>query len=264
MKLRFFTLKKKGKKMPKIFIESLPRNCTAKDLKDHFAKYIPHFKLRRSKNKGRKTKMHAILEISSEEDFKVIISKEHTFQGEKLKLKPFTDKKSKKEAKNKKENEEQVEYIKANKDEEELNHFQLETQSEIKEPKVEGLGIFCLGNHRDDFHGKKEQNGRENVEKDIPKSSGKNLHFNFQNFSLLPKKEFSLFSPPPNKNLALEFLESKRIKEPKERKLTNPDFEEKTTTIMIKILKKSKDIQVRNRHCYQNIQFNHSKRYLLI
>lgn len=89
--------------MPKIFIEKLPRNCTSKILREYFAELAPKFNVRRSKNKGKKTKMHAVIEIFSESVFEKILSMEHEINGKKLKLKPYSKSKPRKRNKKKKE-----------------------------------------------------------------------------------------------------------------------------------------------------------------
>lgn len=98
--------------MPKLFIESLPRNCTSRVLKNYFRQLTPSLRVRRSKNKGRKTKMWAIIDISSEEDFNRIVKMEHTILGEGLEVKPYIQK-SKTPGRGRREEEEVVYEVKS-------------------------------------------------------------------------------------------------------------------------------------------------------
>jgi hypothetical protein len=85
-----------GKKVYKIFIYSLPREFTCEVLTQHFLKYIKQFKVKRSKNKGRKTKIFAILEVYKKSDITVVFANEHFINGKKLNIKPYNKNKNKK------------------------------------------------------------------------------------------------------------------------------------------------------------------------
>jgi len=80
----------------KIFIYSLPRTCTSLILTEHFLKFLKYFNVKRSKNKGRKAKIFAILQVFSKSDVKIVFANEHIIDGTKLIIKPFIDKKKKK------------------------------------------------------------------------------------------------------------------------------------------------------------------------
>lgn len=88
-----------NQKMYKIFIYSLPRECTCQILTEHFLQYIKHFKVKRSKNKGRKAKIFAVLEVFKKSDITKIFAHEHYINGKKLIIKPFNKKKTKCEGK---------------------------------------------------------------------------------------------------------------------------------------------------------------------
>ena len=75
--------------MSKIFICPLPKSCTSQVLRDHFSQYDKDLKVRRSKNKGKKSKMFAIMELSSKPLFDLVMSLDHVVLDKKLKLKPF-------------------------------------------------------------------------------------------------------------------------------------------------------------------------------
>lgn len=85
--------------MPKIFIESLPKKCTADMLKKYFLQFVKEVNVKRSKNKGRRIKMYAIVEFASDEEYQKVVSMEHVVFGEKLMVKPFINFKWKKKKK---------------------------------------------------------------------------------------------------------------------------------------------------------------------
>lgn len=131
--------------MPKLFIESLPRNCTSKVLKNYFRKLTPSLRVRRSKNKGRKTKMWAIIDISSEEDFKRIVEMEHLILGQDLGVKPYVEK-AKNPGKRRNQGEDQVVYEAKSKASKIQNQATLavvgdaETKQSIERSDQEGRG----------------------------------------------------------------------------------------------------------------------------
>jgi len=75
--------------MFKIFIHSLPRKCTSHILKAYFSQFTDKLKVKRSKNKGKRSKMYAILEVNSSEIYHMIMNNQHSLMGEKLHLRPF-------------------------------------------------------------------------------------------------------------------------------------------------------------------------------
>lgn len=81
--------------MPKIFIESLPKKCTAEMLKTYLLQFVTEVTVKRSKNKGRRIKMYAIVEFSKEEDYQKIVNGDYYILGEKLNVKPFINFKKK-------------------------------------------------------------------------------------------------------------------------------------------------------------------------
>lgn len=76
-------------KMPKIFVQSLPNHCTAEILTNYFLKFVDSVKVKRSKNKGKKIKMSAVIEFCSLNDLNKIINMDHYVLGEKLRIVPY-------------------------------------------------------------------------------------------------------------------------------------------------------------------------------
>lgn len=78
-------------KMPKLFIESLPRNCTSNVLKKYFRKLTGRVRVKKSKNKGKKTRLYAVIEVFCETDFQKILESEHCILGHEVCVKPYLE-----------------------------------------------------------------------------------------------------------------------------------------------------------------------------
>lgn len=72
--------------MFELFIKSLPKSCSKKNLDDYFSTIVTDFKLKKSKNKGKKILRYAFLWVNSELDYDKILNSEHIINGEKLNI----------------------------------------------------------------------------------------------------------------------------------------------------------------------------------
>lgn len=61
----------------------------SEDLTRYFLQYIDSFSVNRSKNKGRKAKLFAIMEVYSLADANKIFDTEHIINGKKIKISPY-------------------------------------------------------------------------------------------------------------------------------------------------------------------------------
>lgn len=65
----------------KLFLDNLPTGITSEVLTLYFFKYLDRFSINRSKNKGKKSKLFAIMEVYSLEDANKIYSTKHIVKG---------------------------------------------------------------------------------------------------------------------------------------------------------------------------------------
>jgi RNA recognition motif-containing protein len=73
-----------------IFVGCLPAQTPAEQLMAYFSQFkVRIISLKRKKNKGKKSPGYAILEVSSLQEFEVLLAKEHFLKGKKLLLKPY-------------------------------------------------------------------------------------------------------------------------------------------------------------------------------
>ena len=76
--------------MKKVFIRNLPKGTSILILTTYLASILnDKFVIKKTKNKGRKIKIHAFLQLSSEEDLKKIYSMNHFVNGTQLEIKEY-------------------------------------------------------------------------------------------------------------------------------------------------------------------------------
>lgn len=77
----------------KLYINNIPKQCSAKQLHRYFKSLFTDFHLRKSKNKGAKSFPFAVITLSNSEDTKRLLAVSHIIMGKKLKFSLFIAKK---------------------------------------------------------------------------------------------------------------------------------------------------------------------------
>lgn len=78
--------------MFKLHIANFNRETKAWMLTKFFSQYVTKFQLQKSKNRGTKCPVHAIISLYSPEDYSLLKAAELVFQHRKLSMTPFKDK----------------------------------------------------------------------------------------------------------------------------------------------------------------------------